>query len=222
MEPYFTAALIFIEIIFSIMVLTTLRNNGGKNKLILTLGIIFILWLTSDYALISKGFFSATGIPQIAFASALAIPVILGLLAQKFWGPLSKTINNIPTSSLLALQQMRVVFGMMFFFTSSIPLWFQLVGGLGDIAAGVGAFLALRFFNKHPDEERQTILKGNLVGILDFIIVLNLGLFVVLRTESPDIMFDLIPLYVVPIFILLHVFSLQKLKNERLSGMEVN
>jgi len=110
---------------------------------------------------------------------------------------------------------MRVVFGVMFFFTASLPVWFQFIGGLGDIAAGVGAFFALRYLRKHPDKEKQTIIRGNLAGILDFIIVLNLGLFVVLRTESPDIMFDLIPLYVVPIFILLHIFSLQKLRSPK-------
>ena len=93
-----------------------------------------------------------------------------------------------------------------------MPVWFQTIGGIGDISAGVGAFLALRHYRKHPDNERQAIIKGNVAGILDFIIVLNLGLFVVLRDESPDVMFNMIPLYVVPIFILLHIFSLQKLR----------
>jgi len=107
---------------------------------------------------------------------------------------------------------MRSVFGVMFFFTASLPLWFQLVGGLGDIAAGIGAFFALKYFGSNSNKEHRAIIFGNLIGILDFIVVINFGVFVVLKDQSPDIMFDLVPLYVVPLFILLHMFSLLKLK----------
>jgi len=216
MEPYFTTPLIIAEIIFSIMVLIALKNANTKNSvnktLMFTIGTFLGLWLVSDYLMISNGFFSATGIPQVSFALALAIPVVIGVLAQKFWKPFASTINNMSTSSFLALQQMRTVFGILFFFTAALPVWFQTIGGIGDISAGIGAFLALRHYRKHPDNERQAIIKGNMAGILDFIIVLNLGLFIVLKNESPDVMFNMIPLYVVPIFILLHIFSLQKLR----------
>lgn len=115
------------------------------------------------------------------------------------------------TKSFLLLQFMRAAFGIMFFFTAALPVWFQYTGGLGDIAAGFGAFLGLYCLYKNPNNERQAIIRGNLIGILDFIVVLSLGLIVVLSDHSPDIMFSLIPLYVVPLFILLHIFSLQRL-----------
>jgi hypothetical protein len=211
-EYYFTAALIIIEILFSIMVLSAIRKAGAKREVLGVLGIIFIVWLGSAYFMVSRGFFSATGMPQIAFFVAVITPVILGLLAQKFWKPFGETIENMGTETFLSLQQMRTAFGVMFFFTSVLPVWFQYIGGLGDIAAGIGAFFALVGLRKHSDKEHRAIIKGNLIGVLDFIIVLNLGVFVALKDQSPDIMFDLIPLYVVPIFILLHIFSLQKLK----------
>ena len=106
---------------------------------------------------------------------------------------------------------MRAAFGILFFFTATLPVWFQYTGGLGDIAAGFGAFLGLYYLYKNPANERQAIIRGNLIGILDFIVVLSLGTLVVLRDHAPDIMFLLIPLYVVPLFILLHIFSLQRL-----------
>jgi len=85
MEPYFTAPLIIAEVIFSTMVLSALKNASTgkrvKKTLMLTLGIVLALWLVSDYLMLSNGFFSATGVPQIAFAIALATPIILGLLA---------------------------------------------------------------------------------------------------------------------------------------------
>lgn len=71
--------------------------------------------------------------------------------------------------------------------------------------------LAVYLLNQERIDERLAIIYGNLVGILDFIIVLTLGLFVVLKDHSPDMMFNLIPLYVVPTFILLHIFSIERL-----------
>ena len=211
-EYYFTPTLILIEILFSVMVLNALRKAGAKRQVLGVLGIIFAVWLGTVYFMVSGGFFSATGMPQIAFIIAVLTPITLGLLAQKFWKPFSETVENVRTETFLTLQQARAAFGVMFFFASVLPAWLQYIGGLGDIAAGTGAFLALVGLRKNPKKERRAIIKGNLIGILDFIIVLNLGFFVFLEDQSPDIMFDLIPLYVVPIFILLHIFSLQKLR----------
>ena len=214
-DTTFTSILIIIEVVFSLMLLKTLKKAGGSHSLLVTLTIIFIAWLTSVYMMLTNGFFSATGIPQIAFTAGVVIPVVLGLLATKFWQPLSAAISKITVSEFLALQRMRAVFGVMFFFTTSLPIWFQYVGGLGDIAAGVGALFALHYLNRNPDKERQANIRGNLIGILDFVIVLNLGVAVVLNGHSPDMTFNLIPLYVVPMFILLHIFSLQKLRTSK-------
>lgn len=221
-EPYFTSALIIIEVIFSLMVLNSLKKAKASNTLLLSLGVVFAIWLTSVYTMLSSGFFSATGVPQFTFAAGIFIPVILGLLGFKFSKPLARVIMNIPTSSFLALQQMRAAFGVMFFFTASLPVWFQYIGGLGDIAAGIGAFFAIRFLQKHPDKEKQAIIRGNVIGILDFAVVMILGVGIVLKMQSPDMMFDLIPLYVVPIFILLHIFSLIKLHSPLKSQAEQN
>ncbi len=214
-ETPFTVTLIIIEIIFSLMVLKAIKKAGANNRLLLKLGIVFVVWLFAAYTMVSNGFFSGTGVPQIAFTASVFFPVIVGLLAVKLSPVFSNVISRITLSEFLALQHMRAVFGVMFFFTSALPAWFQYLGGLGDIAAGVGAFLALRFLNKNPDKQRQANIRGNIIGIIDFMIVMNAGVFVVLVTYSPDMIFDLIPLYVVPMFILLHIFSLQKLRHQQ-------
>lgn len=211
-EPYFTTALIIFEIVFSLMVLNTLRKAGANNTQLMFISIVFATWLVSVFMMLSSGFFSATGIPQVAFTAGIVIPVIIGLLAFSFNKSLSQTIRNIPLSSMLTLQYMRAVFGMMFFFTSSLPVWFQYIGGLGDIAAGIGAILAVQYLRKHPDRENRANIRGNVIGILDFAVVLMLGAGIVLHSQSPDMMFNLIPLYVVPVFMLLHIFSLLKLR----------
>lgn len=117
----FTFTLIILEIIFSAMVLKTLKKAGGNNSLLISLGIVFSMWLVSTYMMLTNGFFSSTGIPQIIFTMGVALPVVLGLLASKFCKPLTVAINKVPISDFLALQQMRAVFGGMFFFSTSLP-----------------------------------------------------------------------------------------------------
>lgn len=207
----FTVALIALEAVFSLMILTTLGKTGASKFVLMIIGTVFTLWLATTYVLLSQGFYTATGVPQLAFALGVTIPVVIGYLAKQLWQPLTKAVDAMSTKSFLLLQFMRAAFGIMFFFTAALPVWFQYTGGLGDIAAGFGAFLGLYCLYKNPNNERQAIIRGNLIGILDFIVVLSLGLIVVLSDHSPDIMFSLIPLYVVPLFILLHIFSLQRL-----------
>jgi len=210
-EPFFTIVLILLSILFAAMILKVLCNAGAKNSTLAIITIIFSCWLLIIFNLLLSGFFSATGTPQVAFAISVFMPVVFGLMAQKLSPTFAATIANISTASFLRLQQMRAAFGVMFFFTGSLPVWFQYTGGLGDIAAGITAFTALAYYQAHPKQEQKAIIRGNFTGILDFVVVLNLGLFVVLQNNSPDIMFSLIPLFAVPIFILLHIFSLQKL-----------
>ncbi len=214
-EINYALTLVGIEITFSIMVLMALRNVGAKGSTLAIIGLVYSLWLTGDYLLLANGFFSATGLPQVAFALGLAIPISIGVLAILLWPALSDAVNSMSTHTFLLLQHMRALFGVMFFFTTALPAWVQYIGGLGDIASGIGAFLALRHFRNHPDEERLAIIRGNIVGILDLLIILNLGVFVWMRDNSPDIPFSLIPLYVVPTFIILHIFSLLRLDQVR-------
>lgn len=217
-ESTFTMVLIAIEVLFTLMLLRTLCKAGAKKTLLITMSVVFTAWLVTDYLLLSQGFFSKTGVPQLAFVLAIEIPIIAGLLAQRFSKSFAAVISNISVHDFLRLQIMRAAFGVMFFFTAALPAWFQFLGGLGDIAAGIGAFFGLLYLSKNPDKETWANIKGNLIGILDFIVVIHMGVFVVLNAQSPDMMFDLIPLYVVPTFILLHIFSLQKLANSSASS----
>jgi len=211
-EATFTIILITVEIIFSLFVLRAMHEAGARKNMIMGFGAIFVVWLASLTIAISNGQFSATGYPLVAFVMAIAIPVIIGVCLNRYWSPFSNIIKNLSQITILKLQWWRAAFGILFFFAAGIPQWFQALGGGGDIAAGITAFLATLSLKKNKENERAKVIAGNSVGILDFLIVLNIGVFVVLKNESPDMIFNLIPLYVVPIFILLHIFSLEKLR----------
>lgn len=210
-EKDFTAVLIVLEVVFSLMILTTLSKAGASKSVLMIIGAVFTLWFATAYTLLSQGFYADSDMPRLTFVMGVVIPVVLGYLAKQLWQPLTKAVDAMSTKTFLSLQFMRAAFGILFFFTAALPVWFQYTGGLGDILAGLGAYLGLYFLFKNPSEERKAIILGNCVGILDFIVILSLGVFVLMREHAPDMMFLLIPLYVVPLFILLHIFSLQRL-----------
>ncbi len=210
-EEDFTVAVIVLEVIFSLMILTALGKAGASKTVLMIIGTVFVLWFATAYTLLAQGFYANADMPQLTFVMGVVIPVVLGYLAKQLWQPLTKSVDAISTKTFLSLQFMRAAFGILFFFTAALPAWFQYTGGLGDILAGFGAFLGLYYLLKNPNEERKAIILGNCVGILDFIVILSLGVLVLMREHALDMMFLMIPLYVVPLFILLHIFSLQRL-----------
>ncbi|MGJ8679424.1 hypothetical protein [Paraglaciecola sp.] len=210
-EPIFTFSLIILEVIFSGILLTTLLRAGLSKAIARVCAFIFALWLIAIYLVLSREGFSVMGVQQVSFTLAIVIPVALGYVVSVNNQSLRQAISRFSINEFLFLQYWRSVFGVMFFFTAELPMWFKYLGGIGDIAAGIGAFLAHQALRKGKINERQAIIRGNAAGILDFILVLGFGAGVVLQHQSADIMFNLIPLYVVPLFILLHIFSLQRL-----------
>jgi hypothetical protein len=210
-ELPFTVALVALEIAYSALLLVTLRAGGAR--MMSTIAVVLVVWLSADYLLLRNGWFSSTGFPQLSFVGVLTLLIILGFVATRAWTPLRNVVTALTTRDFLRLQTPRVIFGGMFFATTALPLWIKSIGGVGDIIAGGSALLALRLLRARPSSERSAILLGNLPGVADFVVILSLGALVLFRHQSPDIPFDLVPLYVVPILILLHVYSLARLRS---------
>lgn len=211
----FTIVLISVEILFLLLNLRALRRVEASASVLLAFAGAFLLWLGFSYYVLSQDLLSRFGNLQIGFTLMLIFPLVVGLSARQFWQGFSQVVSRLDTEAVLTLQLMRAPFGVLFFFTD-LPFWFQLVGGIGDILAGVAAYIALNRLKNNPDKVNRAIFEGNITGILDFMVVLSFGAFVVipgLPAGQPfSDMFNLIPFVVVPVFILLHVFSLQKLQ----------
>ena len=95
----------------------------------------------------------------------------------------------------------------------AIPTAFALDGGYGDIAAGVLGGLAafLIVLGARPAVTRSALAVFSVVGLLDFAIVLSLGL-TTLDPNAPFAAFYpflLIPAFVVPLFMLTHIYVLR-------------
>ena len=164
-ETNLTVLLVIAEILFSIIVLFFMKKAGAKKLTLISTSVTMMLWLYTVYYLISNSFFSGTNIPQLTFSIGVFLPVVIILIFKNISQDFNKVIKNMSTSDFLNLQQYRALFGVLFFFTTVLPSWFQYIGGLGDIAAGLAAiFTLIMFKNKKsvtffPSQAKIQLLK---------------------------------------------------------------
>jgi hypothetical protein len=110
-----------------------------------------------------------------------------------------------------------------------LPGLFALPAGLGDSLVGVLAPFVAASFARSPEESARRVRLWNLLGIADLVIAVTLGFLTspsplqVAAFDRPSgliAMFplSLIPVFAVPLSILLHIASLQKLRQDQKAG----
>ena len=153
------------------------------------------------------------GVPTLVLA--VGLPVLAGLAALAL-PSYRASVTAIPLPLLPAFHIIRVFFGILFLAFLELgmaPANFALRGGYGDIAAGLLGALAAYLIVQRVRVSAQWAALGlfSTVGLLDFAIVLYTGLTTItpnsrLGTFYP---FQLVPAFVVPLFILTHIFVLR-------------
>jgi hypothetical protein len=182
-------------------------------------------WLALDVALASLGVFAATIHRPIPFiAAGIVFPVLAGLWLLRRPGGLGRLIDSIPTPSLIDVQIYRVAGGVfvLAWALGRMPAIFALVAGLGDIAVGASApFVAARL-ERGQARAREVAVMWNIAGIADLVVAVTLGAATSSTPLWPTLLghpnplisrlpFVLIPVFAVPLSILLHVITLRRL-----------
>ena len=182
-------------------------------------------WLAFAIALGVSGFF-VTGpgerVPRVGFA---LIPLLIGGALFTASPTFRRTIGRTPTEWLVGVQAYRLE-GSVFLIGYSQGLFpgvFALPAGWGDVLIGLTApIVAWLLWKRHPWSRRIAVL-WNIAGIIDLVLAVTLGVlsapgpFQRLSLGTPNTVistypFILIPTVLVPLSILLHVFSLQNLR----------
>ena len=141
-----------------------------------------------------------------------------------------EVVDRIPQQLLLAFQSYRLV-GAIFLPLMAmgiLPAFFAVPAGVGDIIAGLAALSAAYVYAKRLAGAWSAAVATNLVGILDFTVALGAGsrlLEVPLQAvfsgaSVPTGLLSvfplgLIPLFVVPLGLIVHLHSLSRLFGER-------
>jgi hypothetical protein len=165
----------------------------------------------------------ATGrIPTIQFG--IAIPILLGCLLIWRWQAVSRLIDVVPRQWVIAIQVFRVegVTFLVLFAAHLLPGLFALPAGLGDMAVGLlAATIGIRA-SRGWQFRARTVLRWNLWGITDLLVALTTAFltapsaFQMFAFDRPNELISmfplvLIPTFLVPLAILLHIVSLIQL-----------
>lgn len=164
--------------------------------------------------------------PPGAVYLLVGVPVA-GLIAARTITPLRRLLDDRRTQSrLVRLHAWRVVGGVFLIMAGlgGLPWLFALPAGLGDIAVSFTAPTVARWVR--DGARRRATLTWTALGLLDFVVAVGLGatsapgiVQVFHTTPSAELLTTmplvLIPAFLVPVWILLHVISLRFLLHRR-------
>jgi hypothetical protein len=166
-------------------------------------------------------------IPTIQYA--IAIPILIG--AWLIWRSpsVNRLIDIVPQPWIIAVQFYRVlgVTFLIYYAAGQMPGLFALPAGTGDIIVGLLAPIVALAYARDPGRNAGLVRGWNIFGILDLVVALTTGLITspsaLFAYEPPNQLIAafplvLVPIYLVPLAILLHLATLVKLHRENSHG----
>lgn len=192
---------------------------------------LLVAWFAVAVATSIAGFYRPPSGAPPTIQYGLLIPIAVGLLLARTWPLLRRTLEIIPNHWLVGVQAYRVL-GVIFlalYAGGYLPGLFALPAGIGDTLVGILAPFVAASFAGSPERSARRVRLWNLLGIADLVIAVTLGFLTspsplqVASFDRPSglvAMFPLvlIPVFAVPLSILLHVASLRKLRQDQLTG----
>jgi hypothetical protein len=182
-------------------------------------------WFVFAAALAILGVYSAaaSGIPTIQFG--IVVPILLGGLMIWRWPAVSRLIDAVPRGWVIAVQFYRVegVTFLALYAAHLLPGLFAIPAGVGDVTVGlVAAGIGIGALGGRP-LRGSTVLRWNLLGLADLMIAVTMGFltspsaFQMFAFDRPNELISvfplvLIPTFLVPLAILLHIISLIQLR----------
>jgi hypothetical protein len=222
--PWLTAMIVVpaVLVVFALfLVMWRERTSDGTARVAVMSGIVLLAWLVGTGLLALRGFYfpPVSGLPPVGVQLTVAL---IGMALALTWSPsLRSVLTN--QKNLVRLNLWRLV-GAVFvalMFTNQVPALWALPAGLGDVAIGATAFWVASRLDA-PGGTRRAIT-FNLLGLLDLVVAVGLGMTispgptqVFTLTPSGEVLTHfplvLVPTFLVPLAITLHVVSLLQLR----------
>jgi hypothetical protein len=169
---------------------------------------------------------AADRLPTIQYG--LALPVIAGIVLMWRSPGVARLIGAIPTEWLVGVQLYRAlgaIFLLLFYVTGEMPGAFAWPASVGDFVTGVLAPVVAVAYARNPQANARRVLGWNLFGLADLAVAITMGFltapspFQAFALDTPNSLISsfplvLIPAFLVPLSILLHIASLTKLRAE--------
>ena len=179
-----------------------------------------VSWLAAHGAFVARPEWQTPGLPL-----AVLLPVLLGVAILPRLPLATRVLDATPLSRLIAIQALRLM-GVMFLIEwarGALPWEFALPAALGDMATGALAIPLARMAARQAPGARAAILSWTAFGLADFAVALGTGFLSspgplqLLALDRPNLLataypLALVPVFAVPIFTLLHLLTLWKLR----------
>jgi hypothetical protein len=187
-----------------------------------TIRLVLGIWLAAVLLLGAAGAFARPpGTPPIPILIGAVVPLVVFLVAYGDSAAFRAFILTIDLPLTTAIQAWRAGgLGFLALYAHGIlPGVFAWPAGLGDIAIGVTApWIALALVRRRGFASSRLFVAWNLLGILDLIVAVGIGALSAVSvwgiagevTTGPmaQLPLVLIPAYLVPLFIMLHLAAL--------------
>jgi hypothetical protein len=186
--------------------------------------LILVLWLAGAIALGVAGAFHASAGDVPALQYGVFLPILLG--APLIWrSPLvGRIIDAVPQQWLVSVQVYRAlgVIFLILYAHGKVPGLFAWPAGVGDVLVGVLAPIIGLAYARDPQQNGDLVAGFNLFGLTDLAIAISTGFLTAPSLAQPFAVAPpnelialyplvLIPVFLVPVSILLHLASLAKL-----------
>ncbi len=166
---------------------------------------------------------AADRLPAIQYG--IVLPILIGGLLIWRSQTVSRLIEAVPQQWIVGVQFYRAlgVIFLVLYASGKAPGLFAWPAGLGDIAVGLLAPVVAWIYSRNPEANGGAVRTWNLFGIADLIVAIATGFLTspsalqIFAFDNPNELVSafplvLIPVFLVPLSILLHLASLTKLR----------
>lgn len=190
-----------------------------------------LIWFGTVAVLGKSGFFAQT--PLIAPNIIFAFFFLFIVLRRLYHSPALRAIaDKIPPHWIIAVHIWRIggIGFITLYYAGFLPAQFAFPSGIGDMIVGIAALMVAYFYFLRKSFSRTLAVIWNYIGAFDLLLAISLGILAypepfpplidgqILTTSISTGAFALYPLVLIPLFaiplsLLLHAFSLRVLKN---------
>jgi hypothetical protein len=210
-----------------------LRNAGWaayeRAAAVRTAAIIVIGWFLLTIALASIDDYRADAVRVPTIQYGILVPVLIG--GYLIWRSprLAGLIDAVPQHWLIAIQLYRAsgAIFLILYAAGKLPGLFAWPAGLGDVLVGILAPVVAVAFVRAPHKNSDLVSAWNIFGLADLVISVAAGFltspspFQLFAFDAPNQLISvfplvLVPTFLVPVSVLLHLASLTKLRRDGL------
>ena len=198
-------------------------TDGERRKAVWVVASLLAGWFVVALVPSRAGFYHNGQLPTIQYGLLGPAAVVLVLFWS--WPFLRRVVDAVSQQWIVGVQFYRVlgVIFLVLYAIGQLPGVFALPAGLGDLAVGLAAPAVGWAYMRSPRERAGRLWVWNFLGLLDLVVAVATGF---LTSPSPFQLFSLdkpneliaafplvmIPVFLVPLSILLHFASLWKLR----------